>query len=157
MRFSDTESEAETFIYNTFSCDVDFFVADEMFGLDAIDVDIPHNPLHITARFYDGSLVRTTRDVHDLVAPEKSFGTITLEVRSDDTHTVGFTSGYLDASIFTTQKMVRAAVDFVQEYLHYWMMRDRNDAMRKKVHEAGFYHHVCLFDRIGAVEHHGKK
>ena len=157
MQFQQEAFGYETFTYNTFSCGVDFFVVDETFGLDAIDVDIPHNPLHITASFYDGSLVRTTRDIHDLVAPEKSFGTITLEIRSDDTHTVGFTSGYLDASIFTTQGMVRSAVDFVQEYLHYWMMRDGNDAMRKKVREAGFYHHVCLFDRVGVVEHHGKK
>ncbi|TAE26123.1 MAG: hypothetical protein EAZ92_11110 [Candidatus Kapaibacterium sp.] len=157
MRFPNEECSSETFKYGTFSCDVDFFIVDEMFGFDAIDIDIPHNPLHITARFYDVSNVHATKDVHDLVALEKSFGTITVEIRTDDVHSIGFTGGFLDASIFTTQDMVRSAVYFVQDYLAYWMIRDGKDVWRQKVRDAGFYHHVCLFERVGVVEYNGTK
>ncbi len=159
MRFPDEEYSHETFIYKTFSCDVDFFVVDEMFGFDAIDIDIPHNPLHITARFYDVSGVHVTKDVHDLVAAEKSFGTITLEIRSrnNDLGEVGFVSGYLDARVFTTQEMVNSAVYFVEDYLPFLMIQGGNVELMQKARGVGFYHHICLFERVGVVEYSGKK
>lgn len=146
MRFPrEPFSSEEVFTYETFSCDVDFFVINEEFGFDAIDIDIlpAHNPLRITARFYDVTRVHETKDVHDLVAMDRSFGTITIEIQSDDTGTVGFVSGYLDAKVFTTQAMVSSAVYFVQDYL-------------PSAHRMGFYHHICLFERVGVIEQNGR-
>jgi hypothetical protein len=43
------------FTYGTFSSDVTFYVIDETFGLDAIDIDVVHNPLTKKNRHFASS------------------------------------------------------------------------------------------------------
>ncbi len=132
------------FTYNTFTCDVDFFVINEEFGFDAIDIDIlpAHNPLHITARFYDASRVHTADMIRDFTAVDRGFGTITLNMIGKE---VGLMSGFLDANTFTTQEMARAAGDFVKEHLPDWRSR-----------EGYIPYHICLFKGVDFVEYTGE-
>ncbi len=136
--------ETMKFTYGTFSCDVAFYVMDETFGRDAFDIDIlpTHNPLHLIARFYDASRVQVVEKIRDFTAVDRGYGTITLNMIDKE---IGLMSGYLDANVFTTREMIKAAGDFVKEQLPNWRAR-----------EGYIPYHICSFKSVDFVEYTGE-
>jgi hypothetical protein len=145
------------FTYETFSCDVAFFTIDAKYNWtdweaeNAIDWEtfdrhiepfVTQTPLYVTVRFYDASRIIPVEQLRDYVAVDRGFGTLTLIMKSEDE---GSMSGFLDARVFTTPEMVKAAADFVREHLPSW-----------KAREADIPHQICLFRCAGVVEYTGE-
>lgn len=145
------------FTYETFSCEVAFYVIDAKYNwtdwgaINAIDWEtfdghIEHfptqNPLYITARFYDASRIFPLEKLRDYVVVDRGFGTLTLIMKTEES---GSMSGFLDARVFATQEMVRAAAEFVREHLPSFTAR-----------EADISYRICLFRCAGFVENTGE-
>lgn len=145
------------FTYETFSCDVAFYVIDpkaqwiDWKQINAIDWEkfdenielFPkQNPLYVMARFYDASRTFPLEKLRDHVVVDRGFGTLSLIMKTEK---AGAMSGFLDVNIFTTQEMVRAAADFVREHLPSF-----------KARESDISYHISLFQCLGYVEYTGE-
>jgi hypothetical protein len=146
------------FTYETFSCEVAFYVIDAKYNWtdwsamnaidwDTFDTNLEHflneNPLfYITARFYDASCIFPLEKLRDYVVVDRGFGTLTLIMKTEES---GSMSGFLDARVFATQEMVKAAVEFVREHLPSFPAR-----------EADISYHISLFRCLGYVEYTGE-
>lgn len=82
------------FEFENFVCDVDFFLCDN----------------DIAVRFYDKSHEQNEDQIHDLVIVNPGYGYLVFKQKGDD----GLLSGFLDETVFKSDEIVEAAVDFLE-------------------------------------------
>ena len=80
------------FEYQSFSCDVDLFYRNN----------------DIIVRFYDSYQEQSEEEIRDLVIVSPGYGYLLFKAKGE----VGLLSGFLDESIFFSDDLVEAAIDF---------------------------------------------
>ena len=83
------------FKYGNFSCDVDIF----------------RNGNDVALRFYDAQREYTEEQIVNCVIVDSGYGFLCLKIKGED----GLVSGYLNKSVFSSEDMVDAAIDFLEE------------------------------------------
>lgn len=83
------------FTFENFSCDVDIFYRDQ----------------DIVARFYDSSKEQNKDEIINLVLVDPGYGYLHLKLKGDD---AALLSGFLDESVFLTDDMVEAAINYIE-------------------------------------------
>lgn len=111
------------FEYQKFSCNVDVF----------------HRGLDMIVRFYDGSREPEEEDIVDLVIADPGYGYLILKYKGD----AALLSGFLNESVFASDEMVEAAIDYVE---------------RLSPHCQSVYmpYHVSRFKPTSYVEYNGE-
>lgn len=111
------------FEYQKFSCNVDVF----------------HRDLDMIVRFYDGSREPAEEEIVDLVIADPGYGYIILKYKGD----AALLSGFLNESVFASDEMVEAAIDYVE---------------RLSPHSQSVYmpYHVSRFKPTSYVEYNGE-
>lgn len=82
------------FKYENFSCDIDTFYKDN----------------DIMIRFYDSSKEHEEDQIVNLVLVDPGYGYLLLKIKGDS----GLLSGFLDEKIFSTDEIVEAAIEFLE-------------------------------------------
>ncbi|WP_297429866.1 hypothetical protein [Clostridium sp.] len=82
------------FEYKNFSCDVEIFKKD----------------LDILVRFYDKSNEQNEDEIVNLVIVDPGYGYLLLKFKGNS----GLLSGYLNESIFSSDELVDAAINFIE-------------------------------------------
>jgi hypothetical protein len=82
------------FEYQNFSCDVDIFYRDN----------------DIMVRFYESSQEQSEEEICDFVIVSPSYGYLLFKAKGG----TGLLSGFLDESIFSSNDLVEAAIDFLE-------------------------------------------
>lgn len=111
------------FTFESFSCDVDVFLKDQ----------------DIIIRFYDRSREQEEEEIINLVIVDPGFGYLCLKVKGED----ALLSGYLDESIFQTNEIVDAAIEFIQD-------------LSPSTKNCYMPYHVALFRRTSFIEYNGE-
>ncbi|MFS0870313.1 hypothetical protein [Paenibacillus xylanilyticus] len=111
------------FEYQNFSCDVDVF----------------RRELDIVVRFYDGSREPAEEEIVNLVIADPGYGYLMLKFKGD----AALLSGFLDESVFASDEMVEAAIDFIEHLSPY----------SQSVYMP---YHVARFRQTSYVEYNGE-
>lgn len=82
------------FIYKDFSCEVDTF----------------KNGKDVILRFYDASREQKEEEIQDYVVVDSGYGFLCLKYKGDS----ALLSGYLCKSVFCTDEMIDAAIEFLE-------------------------------------------
>jgi len=83
------------FEYQSFSCDVDLFYRNN----------------DIIVRFYDSYQEQSEEEIRDLVIVSPGYGYLLFKAKGE----VGLLSGFLDESIFFSDDLVEAAIEFIEK------------------------------------------
>lgn len=111
------------FEYKDFSCDVDIF----------------RNENDLIVRFYDKSREQNEDEIVNLVVIEPGYGYMCLKFKGDG----GLLSGFLDKKVFHNEKIVDAAIAFVE-------------SLSPLSIEVYLPHHIDLISRDSYVEYNGE-
>lgn len=82
------------FEYQSFSCDVDIFYREN----------------DIIVRFHDSSKEQSEEEIYNLVIVNPGYGYLLFKAKGE----VGLLSGFLDESIFSSDDLVDAAIEFIE-------------------------------------------
>jgi len=82
------------FIYNSFICDVDVFRSDN----------------NVVIRFYDSIKEQSEEQIRDLTIVDSGYGFLCFKRKGES----GLVSGFLDNKIFSSDKIINEAVDFLE-------------------------------------------
>ncbi|WP_099192374.1 hypothetical protein [Tepidibacter mesophilus] len=82
------------FEYESFSCDVDIFYREH----------------DILVRFYDSSREQNEDETVNLVIVDPGYGYLLMKFKGDG----GLLSGYLDETVFSSDELVYAAIEFLE-------------------------------------------
>ena len=73
-------------------------------------MDLFCNGEDVLLRFYDGTREHRESEIVNLVIVDPGYGFLCLKIKGD----CGLISGCLDESVFTSEKMIESAVDFLK-------------------------------------------
>ncbi len=93
----------------------------------------------LLVRFYDKAKEQRADQIADLVIVDSGFGFISLKFKGDN----GLVGGYLDKSVFVSDAIVHAAIEYVE-------------SLSPKSAGAYLPHHIDLVVRDGYVEYNGE-
>lgn len=74
------------------------------------DVDIFHRSNDIIVRFYNSTKEQNEEDIVNLVIVDPGYGFLILKFKGES----GLLSGYLDENIFSSDKLVNAAISYLE-------------------------------------------